>query len=308
MEKMASTRHVSGFVSILGRPNAGKSTLLNALVGTEVAIVSSKPQTTRTSIQAVLTQPGSQIVFLDTPGVHQAKLLLHKRMMDTVRQALEERDLLLWLADASGPVNNDEREALSVLDGNKSPVFLALNKIDLVAGKAALLPIIDAWRQLDRFAEIIPISALTGEGLDELKRTVTAALPPGPQYFPKDFLTDQPERFLVAELVRERALAHARQEVPHAVAVLVEQWEETPRLARIAAAVIVERAGQKKILVGASGATIRTIGSEARQKIERLLGRKVYLELFVKVRPGWRDNAQFLNEIDWHRMAGGADE
>lgn len=298
-------RFVSGFVSILGRPNAGKSTLLNALVGTKVAIVSKRPQTTRTSIQGVLNLPGCQIVFLDTPGVHEAPKLIHRRMMETVRAALPDRDLLLWIADAAAPFTDEDARALSILQGARSPRILLLNKIDVLRDKSALLPLIESYSRAERFEEIIPISAATGEGLEDLKAAIIQRLPEGPQYFPPEHLTDQPERFLAAELIREKILDQTRQEVPHAVAVVVDQWEEKPRMVRIAATVYVEREGQKRILIGTKGGMLKQTGTLARQEIESILNRRVYLEIFVKVRPGWRENREFLNEIDWRYMAGG---
>jgi len=298
-------RFVSGFVSILGRPNAGKSTLLNALVGAKVAIVSKRPQTTRTSIQGVLNAPGCQIVFLDTPGVHEAPKLIHRRMMETVRAAVPDRDLLLWIADATMPFTEEDIKAFSILKGVSPPRILLLNKIDVLHEKSALLPLIEKYNQAESFAETIPISAATGNGLDELKAAIIRRLPEGPQYFPPEHLTDQPERFLAAELIREKILERTQQEVPHAVAVVVDQWEERPRLVRIAATVYVEREGQKRIVIGAKGAMLKQTGAEARQEIEGILGRRVYLELFVKVRPDWRESSEFLNEIDWRCMAGG---
>jgi len=294
----------SGFVSLIGRPNAGKSTLLNALVGDKLAIVSDKPQTTRTAIQGVLTLPDAQIVFIDTPGVHQSSTLLNRRMMDTVRGSLADRDLVLLLADSSSPFNDEDQHAVDIVKNLSSPVFLVLNKIDRAADRAKLLPILDAYRALHDFAEYFPVSALTGEGLEGLKAAVAARLPEGPQYFPPDYLTDQPERFLAAELVREQILIGTRQEVPHSVAVNVDTWEDAPNLVRIAATIFVERPGQKGIVIGAKGAMLKTIGTLARQEIEKLLDKKVFLELFVKVRADWRESPQFLDEIDWRSMHG----
>lgn len=298
-------KHVSGFVSLLGLPNAGKSTLLNTLVGSKVAIVSSKPQTTRTSIQAVLTRADAQVIFMDTPGIHEAPRLLHRRMMETVKEALADRDLLVWVVDAATGCRPEDAEALKLIAGNPAPAFLALNKVDRIKDKQLLLPLIETYRQLHPFREIVPVSALTGEGVDQLRDLIISALPEGPQYFPPDYVTDQPERFLAAELIRERVLEETRQEVPHAVAVLVDSWEESDRLLKIAATIFVERDGQKKIVIGNRGAMLKKIGTEARLEMERLLGKKIFLELFVKVRPNWRDNPRFLNEIDWRYMAGG---
>ena len=297
----------SGFVSLIGRPNVGKSTLLNALVGQKVAIVAAKPQTTRTSIQGVLTMPGAQIVFLDTPGIHRADTALNKRLMDAVRAAVEERDLLLLLADAGRAFNKEDRQAIDLARKSQAPVVLVLNKIDLVKDKALLLPMIDQYRAAFEFADYVPVSATRKQGLDELKQVILRHLPEGPAYFPEDHVTDQPERFLAAELIREKILEATRQEVPHSVAVIVDQWEETGRLTRIFATIRVERDGQKAIVIGTKGAMLKRIGTLARQEMERLFGVKIYLDLHVRVQPGWRDKATFLNALDWRTMAGDDD-
>ncbi len=296
---------VSGFVSIIGRPNAGKSTLLNALIGEKLAIVSEKPQTTRTTIQGVVNLPGAQIVFLDTPGIHKSTNLFNRRMMETVRAALEDRDVLLYVADATVPPTEEDAHAISVLKDLSTPVLLLANKIDRIEDKRKLLPWIDAFKSLREFDEYIPVSALTGEGLDRVREAIVARLPEGDALFPADHLTDQPERFLAAELIREQILRHTRQEVPHSVAVLVESWEERPNITRIVANIYVEREGQKAIVIGAGGATLKKIGTLARQEIEKMLGRKVFLELLVKVQKDWRENSEFLRAIDWRSMRGG---
>jgi len=301
-------KHVSGFVSILGRPNAGKSTLLNALVGMKVAIVADKPQTTRTSVQGVLTEPGYQIVFIDTPGIHKADNSIQKRMMDSVRNAVDdEPNVMLFLVDASVPFSEADRKAVSLLQRSDAPAIVIFNKVDLVKEKAKLLPLIEEYQKLHPFAAFVPISARKGEGLDELKKEIIQRLPEGPQYFPEDHVTDQPERFLAAELVREQALLLTREEVPHSVAVLIDKWETTPQLTRIFATIYVEREGQKRILVGAKGAMLKRIGTQSRLEMEKLLGLRIYLSLFVKVTPDWREKAAFLNAIDWRTMAD-ADE
>jgi len=297
----------SGFVSLIGRPNAGKSTLLNALVGQKLAIVADKPQTTRTSIQGVLTVPGAQIVFLDTPGIHRADTPLNKRLMDTVRAAVEERDLLLLVADAARPFGEEDRPALDLVRKNQAPAVLVLNKIDLVRDKALLLPVIDEYRAAFGFADYVPVSATKGDGLGELKKVILEHLPEGPAYFPDDYVTDQPERFLAAELIREKILAATRQEVPHSVAVVVDRWEEAERLTRIFATIRVERDGQKAIVIGSQGAMLKKIGTLARQEMERLFGTKVYLDLHVRVQPGWREKAALLDALDWRTMAGDDD-
>ena len=294
----------SGFVSIVGRPNAGKSTLLNALTGSKLAIVSDKPQTTRTTIQGVVTEAHAQIVFIDTPGIHKSSTMINRRMMDTVRAALEERDLLLFMADASVPMTAADRDAVDLTRMIPAPVFLVLNKIDRISDKRALLPLIESYKQLHDFAEYFPISAEKGDGLDDLRRAIVARLPEGPKYFPDDYLTDQPERFMAAEIVREKILAATRQEVPHAIAVMVDNWEDNPKLLRIAATVYVERPGQKAIVIGTRGATLKSIGSEARLELESTFSKKVFLELFVKVRANWREDPTFLNAIDWRTITG----
>ncbi len=301
-------RFRSGFVSILGRPNTGKSTLLNALTRARLAIVSDKPQTTRTLIQGVLTLPEAQIVFLDTPGIHKPDSVFNRRMMETVRTALQERDLLLYVADATQPLSPAEREAAGLVLETGTPALLLLNKIDRVRDKSRLLPLIEQYQAIGRFAEYIPISALQGDGLDRLQKAILERLPEGPPYFPPDYITDQPERFLAAELIREKILLLTRQEVPHAVAVLVDRWEETPKLLRIAATIYVEKEGQKAIVIGAGGQMLKKAGTAARQEMEALFGRKIFLELFVKVRPRWREDARFLAELDWRAMAGSGPE
>ncbi|MGA2211938.1 MAG: GTPase Era [Bryobacteraceae bacterium] len=300
----------SGFASLIGRPNAGKSTLLNALIGEKLAIVSDKPQTTRTTIQGVVNLPDAQIVFIDTPGIHKSSTLFNQRMMQTVRTALADRDVLLYVADTSIPFSTEDAEAASVLKDLSTPVFLLANKIDRVQDKRKLLPFIEQFKAVREFDEYIPVSALTGEGLDRVRERIVSSLPEGPAYFPADHLTDQPERFMAAEMIREQILRHTRQEVPHSVAVLIDRWESSPRkgskegLTKIAATIYVERDGQKAIVIGAGGAALKKIGTLARYEIEKIVGHKVFLELFVKVQKGWRENPEFLNAIDWRSMRG----
>jgi GTP-binding protein Era len=294
----------SGFVSLIGRPNAGKSTLLNALVGQKVAIVADKPQTTRISIQGVLTRPEAQIVFVDTPGIHKADSPLNKRMMDTVRAALEERDLLLLVVDAARPFGEEDRRAVDLARKGGTPVVLVLNKIDLLKEKARLLPLIAQYQAIHEFADYIPVSAVKGDGLEDLRQAILARLPEGPAYFPEDYVTDQPERYLAAELIREKVLLATRREVPHAVNVMVDRWEETPRITRIYATIRVEREGQKGIVIGTGGAMLKKIGTLARIEMERLFGVKIYLDLHVRVEPGWREKPAFLNALDWRTMTG----
>jgi GTP-binding protein Era len=293
----------SGFVSLVGRPNAGKSTLLNALVGQKVAIVAAKPQTTRTSIQGVVTVPEAQIVFVDTPGIHKADSQLNKRLMNTVRASLEERDLLLFLVDSTRAFTVEDRRALDMATKTGTPVVLVLTKVDLLPDKGKLLPLIERYKLLHTFADFVPVSATKRIGLDELRKVILDRLPEGPAYFPEDYVTDQPERFLAAELVREKVLQVTRQEVPHSVAVMVDRWEEGPSLTRIYATIRVERPGQKAIVIGKKGAVLVKIGTLARIEMEKLFGVKIYLDLHVRVQPGWRDEAAFLDTLDWRTMA-----
>jgi len=297
------TRHRAGFVAIAGRPNAGKSTLLNALVGEKVAITAPQAQTTRTSIQGVVTSPDSQIVFIDTPGIHKSDTLFNKRMMSTLRSALHGRDLVLFLADAAKPVGAEDELAVSALV-HAEKTLLVFNKIDRVADKRLLLPLIQRYTELIPILQAVLISARTGDGVDELKRIIIDNLPDSPALFPDDHLTDQPVRFMVAEIIRESILRVTREEVPHAVAILIDTWEEAKQLTRIAATVHVELAGQKAILIGEKGELLKQIGTESRLNIEQLIGHKVFLSLFVKVKPKWREDPEFLNAIDWRAMAG----
>jgi GTP-binding protein Era len=302
--KSRNSKHHAGFVSILGRPNAGKSTLLNAMLGTKVAIVASKPQTTRTSIQGVLTQPNAQIVFIDTPGIHKSTNLFNRRMMQQVRDSLDGRDVLLYLVDASSRIQEDEVQAIDLIRKSETPVFLVLNKIDKLAAKHLLIERIEEYKAIYEFKEYIPVSALKKDGLDDLRRTIVKHLPEGPPLFDEDYITDQPERFMAGELVREKILRATQQEVPHSCAVLIEKWEAGEKLTKISATIYVEREGQKAIVIGKGGELLKRMGSNARRDIEALLGTKVFLELFVKVKADWREDPQFLNEIDWRAMAG----
>ncbi|HEV8048250.1 MAG TPA: GTPase Era [Terriglobales bacterium] len=299
----------SGFVCILGRPNAGKSTLLNALVGQKLAIVSPKPQTTRNRILGVVQVPaqkkkaGGQIVLIDTPGVHKPDTSLGRKMMSEVREALEGCDLLLLIVDVTRRFGREDEAVLEMSRKSGTPVFLLLNKIDLLRNqKDKLLPIIDEYSRLHAFKEIIPLSARKPEGLDLLLEKVIAVLPEGPRYFPADQVTDQPMRFMVGEIIREQVLVATSEEVPYATTVLVEQFEEGPKLTRIAAAIFCEREGQKRILIGKQAQMLKKIGTAARLQIEKMIGTRVFLELFVKVSPEWRDSHSFIDELDWRRQ------
>jgi GTP-binding protein Era len=304
---------VAGFVSIVGRPNSGKSTLLNALVGEKIAIVTEKPQTTRMNIQGILNvkaqrgRPAGQIVFIDTPGVHKPDSRLNRKMMQEIHAALESRDLILLLVDATDKFGPADEQVLELVRRTGAPVFLLLNKVDRLH-KEKLLPIIEHYSRLHGFQEVIPISAMKGDGLDVLVDKIIEALPQTPPYFPEDQLTDQPERFLASEIIREKVLLKTGKEVPYATAVIVERYEELPRLTRIAAAIYCERDGQKAILIGKGGEKLKQMGTAARQELERRLGKKVFLELFVKVKPGWRQSAAFVEELDWRRQLEGLTE
>jgi len=298
----------SGFVCILGRPNAGKSTLLNALVGEKLAIISPKPQTTRNRIQGVVHVPkrngkgGGQIVLIDTPGVHKPDSSLGRKMMVEVREALEGCDLVLVIVDVAHRLDPRDQFALDLVKQSKGKAFLILNKVDLIREKSKLLPLIEEYRKLYDFAEVIPISALKRKGLDELLQMIIAVLPAGPAYFPEDQITDQPARFMAAESIREQVLLNTSEEIPYATTVIVESFEEGKRLTRIAATIYCEREGQKGILVGKGGRMLKKIGTSARLQIEHMLGTKVFLELYVKAEPGWRDSRRFIDELDWRRQ------
>jgi GTP-binding protein Era len=293
----------SGFVSILGRPNAGKSTLLNALLGQKLAIVTSKPQTTRTSIQGVVTTGDYQIVFIDTPGIHRSNTLMNKRMMDTVR-ASASADVVLFLIDALEPLGQEDAQAIDLVKKLEAPAIAVLNKVDKLHDKPKLLALIEQLQALHSFAEFIPISAMKGTGIDSLLKEIVKRLPEGEAMYPEDHLTDQPSRFLAAEILREKILHHTQQEVPHAVAVMVDTWVETPKLLKIAATIYVEKAGQKAILIGAGGAGLKKIGTLARFEMEKTFDRKIFLQTFVKVKPNWRQDPEFLASIDWRSMMG----
>ncbi len=350
----------SGFVSILGRPNAGKSTLVNALTGEKVAIVTSKPQTTRTRIHGIVDvpaqkgkHPAAQIVFVDTPGVHKPSTLLDKQMMQVVYDALESRDVVIVIVDASRrlelspakpePAAKDDAQAtdgevkaesparraqrlskdasedafvFELIRKLECPVFLVVNKVDLVP-RDTLLPLIAELSALHPFKEVLLVSARKRDGLELLVEKLVEYLPTGERYFPKDQFTDQPERFLAAELIRERILMETGEEVPYASAVVIEQWEEPPvnqrkskmdpgheklPLTRISAAIYCEREGQKAILIGKGGVKLKAIGASARREIEQLLGTRVFLQLHITVEPNWREQRGFLDTLDWRRQ------
>jgi len=292
----------SGFVAIVGRPNAGKSTLLNALVGEKVSIVTPVAQTTRNRILGILHRPDAQVVFMDTPGIHKPLSRLNEQMMMFVRQALEDRDLAVLIVDASEPFGKGDDYVLELLKQYTPRTILALNKIDRIA-KPRLLPLIDRYARAHNFEEVFPISALHGEALDALVDAVVRLLPVGPRYFSSDAYTDQPERFLAAEIVREKVIRHTRQELPYATAVLVDKFEEGGALTQIHATIMVEKDSQRPIVLGAGGERIKQIGVEARRDLERLLPPKVFLKLYVKVKPHWRDNPALVAALDYRHEA-----
>lgn len=290
----------SGFVSIVGRPNVGKSTLLNQILGQKIAITSPKPQTTRNRILGIHHLPDGQILFLDTPGIHQARGRLNKFMVDQALAACSEVDLVLLLAQADRRLGKNEEFILELLRQGGSPVVLAINKVDLVP-RPELLPLIESYAAKFPFREIVPVSATTGEGVDDLVATLRGLLPAGPRLYPEDMVTDLPERFIVAEMVREQVLRLTWKEIPYGVAVTIETFQEKPEqnLVVIQAVIHVERETQKRIVVGKGGAMVRSIGRTARQTIEDLLGCRVYLELFVRVDRQWTESARLLREFGY---------
>jgi GTP-binding protein Era len=298
---MPSVPFKSGFVAIVGRPNAGKSTLVNTLVGRKVAIVSPKPQTTRNRIQGILNRDDAQIVLIDTPGIHKAENVLSRQMMDEAQHALEGIDVLSLIVDAPAGIGRGDKFLIDWVRRFPGPVFLLLNKIDQIK-KQQLLPLIDHYCREFEFAEIFPISALTAEGTVDLVNAWLNRLPEAPPYFPSDQFTDQPERFLVAEIIREKAIFTTREEVPYAIAVLLDSFEEKKDLILIRATLYVERDGQKGILIGKGGANMKRIGTEARKEAESILGSRIFLQLFVKVQPNWRQNPSIVRQLDWHRQ------
>jgi GTP-binding protein Era len=291
----------SGFVAVLGPPNAGKSTFVNRLVGQKVAIVTPRPQTTRNRILGIINRPHAQVVLIDTPGIHRASTVLGRQMMTEVSAALEGIDLLALMIDASSGLTAGDRLTFELARQTERAVFLLLNKIDRIP-KPALLPLLETCAKEFSFAEMIPISALTGDGVELALERLIAHLPQGEPYFPKDQFTDQPERFLAGEIIREKAMTHTRQEVPQAVAVRVEAFEESEKLIRIRAIVSVEREGQKGILIGRGGEKLKTVGRAARQELEEFLGVKVFLELRVKVERDWRQDTRIVQQLDWRRQ------
>jgi GTP-binding protein Era len=286
----------SGFVSFVGRPNAGKSTLLNRLVGSKIAIVSDKPQTTRTRILGVRNYADAQVVFLDTPGIHRPLHRMNVRMVDAALGTIRDVDILGLVVDAAEPSGKGDAFVLELLKDVKVPVFLLLNKIDLMK-KSRLLPIIEQFSRENRFAEIIPMSAFTGENVDRLERAVLDRLPEGEALYPEDYLTDQPERFLAAEIVREKLLQFTHAEIPFSSAVVIDRFEEAEKILRLYCTIVVDRESQKPIIVGKGGDMIKRIGVAAREELERFFSTHVYLDLHVRVREQWREDERLLGEI-----------
>ncbi|HET7745911.1 MAG TPA: GTPase Era [Vicinamibacteria bacterium] len=286
----------SGFVSIVGRPNVGKSTLVNRLVGQKVSIVSDKPQTTRNRILAVVNRPQGQIVLFDTPGIHKPMHRMNERMVEAAVKSLGQVDLAVWLADVTEPYGPGERHVKEVLREAKVPVILGLNKVDAIP-KPKILPVIEQYRQLLDFVEVVPLSALKGDNVDVLAERILAHLPEGERLYPEEFLTDLPERFFVAEMVREKILRLTREELPYTTGVMVDTFKEEDGLVRIEASILVERESQKGIVIGRGGQMLKSIGTAARKDIEEFLGTKVFLGLFVKVREKWREDQAVLDRM-----------
>lgn len=294
------TSHKSGFIAIVGRPNVGKSTLMNRLLGQKVSIVSPRPQTTRTKIMGMKSLPGAQLIFLDTPGIEKAGGYFHRLMVKTATNSLEGADLILWIVEAPEPLSQGDKLILDILKRVTAPVLLAINKVDLVE-KERLLPAIDRFRELLPLVEIVPISATEGDNVTLLESLLIRYLPEGPPLYPPDQLTDQPERFIIAELIRERVFRSVYQEVPYAVAVLVEKVRarEGRALTDVEATIYVEKDSQKAIIIGRGGAMLKRIGESVRPEIEKLLGSQVFLKLWVKVRSDWQKDDEALKRLGY---------
>jgi GTP-binding protein Era len=299
---MQEEKFVSGFIAIIGRPNVGKSTLLNRILGQKVAITSNKPQTTRNRILGIHNFSAGQALFVDTPGIHKAKGKLNRFMVDQAIGACSDVDLILFLVEADDSPGGGDEYILKLLDRSSVPVFLIINKIDLVK-PPKLLKLIQQYSERFKFAEVIPLSARGGDGVPQLLQAIEPLLPEGPRYYPEDMLTDQPERFIVAELVREKIMRRTSEEIPYGIGVQVDTFEEKPEknLVVIQATIHVERNSHKKIIVGKGGQMIKTVGQEARKDIERLLGTRVFLELFVRVDKDWTQSERMLKELGYSK-------
>ena len=289
----------SGFISIIGRPNVGKSTFLNRVIGQKIAIMSDKPQTTRNKVQGVLTTNDSQMIFIDTPGIHKPKHKLGDFMLKVSKNTLREVDVIMFMVNAEQKLGKGDEFILEMLAGNPTPVFLVINKIDQIHPDE-LMGIIESYKERYDFAEIVPISALQGNNVENLLEALSKYLPEGPQYYPADQVTDHPERFIISELIREKVLHLTREEIPHSIAVVIDKIrrdEENEDKIRVAATIIVERDSQKGIVIGKRGALLKEVGIRARKDIEMLLGSKVYLELWVKVQKDWRNKSTHLRDF-----------
>src|SRR5262245_478995 len=286
----------SGFVSILGRPNSGKSTLLNRLVGEKISIVTDKPQTTRRVVRGIVTRPEGQIIFLDTPGIHKPIHRMNERMMKSVRAAMADVDLMLLIVDCTAAFGRGDEFALELLKSVATKKLLLLNKIDCIE-KAELLPMMDRYSRLASFEEIVPISALTGENVEEAVKQLFRYLPEGPMFYPMDQISDQPERVIGAEMIREKLIVLTEEEMPYSTAVVIDRFEEGEKIHRIFASIFVERDSQKAIVIGKGGQKLKQIGTEARKDLEKFFGRKIFLDLHVKVRKNWRDDEETLKSL-----------
>lgn len=293
------THFKSGFVTIIGRPNVGKSTFVNRVIGHKIAIMSDKAQTTRNKIQGVMTQEDAQIIFMDTPGIHKPKHKLGDYMMKVAKNTLSEVDGIMFMVNVNEPIGRGDQYIMDMLKELKTPVFLVLNKIDLVHPDS-LMPAIESYQEYMDFAEIVPISALEGHNIDHFLETLKGYLPEGPQYYPEDQISDHPEQFVVSELIREKVLETTTEEIPHSIGVNVERMiQESEDRVRVEAIIYVERNSQKGIIIGKGGQKLKTIGQRARRDIEHLLGSKVYLDLWVKVQKDWRNKANFIKQLGY---------
>ena len=302
MDRTMKSTYKSGFVTLIGRPNVGKSTLMNQIIGQKIAITSNKPQTTRNRIQTVYTEEDGQIIFLDTPGIHKAKNKLGEYMVTVAERTLNEVDVILWLVEPTTFIGAGEQHIAETLKRVKTPVILVINKIDTVK-KEELLPIISSYQKIHDFAEIVPVSAINGENKDNLIRTIFSYLQEGPQFYDEDTITDQPERQIVAELIREKALHLLSDEIPHGIAVSIESMKERKggRMMDIEATIVCERDSHKGIIIGKKGAMLKNIGMQARKEIENLLDQQVNLQIWVKVRKDWRDSDMFLKNYGYNK-------
>lgn len=300
MNKKEDKVFKSGFVAIIGRPNVGKSTLMNQLIGQKIAIMSNKPQTTRNRIQTILTTDEGQVIFLDTPGIHVPKSKLGKYMNDTAVSTLNEIDLIMWLIEPDKKIGRGDQHILEILEAVKTPVMLVINKIDTIE-KMEILEIINTYKDAYEFNDIIPVSAMKGENVDVLMKGIFSHLEEGPQFFPEDMITDQPERQLCAELIREKALQLMQQEIPHGIAVVIDQMKdrEGQNIMDIDATIVCEKDSHKGMIIGKQGAMLKKIGSQARRDMETLLGVKVNLQLWVKIKKDWRDSDYLLRNFGY---------